>query len=345
MKNTMVPLSTSVVASFLALAAVSATGAQPAADGPDRFSLGMRLGFNIDATFKNVGGYAGFNHPGPATGGGINRTYNDGFVGVDSSGNAGGLTWNWGYDQSSQISGDNLLLHSVSAPGGISSSQDAGANMGAELTYDRRIGRERWGSWGLEAAFNYTYLTFDDNDPRSGPANLLTDSYPLGGIVPPLAPYAGSVNGPGPLIGDSPTRSLRVDPAGLSVSGDRKLDASLYGFRLGPYGTFSLARYITLQLGGGLAIGVMDSRLAVSQTVSIGGAPVQTQMAEDSKCEVLVGAYADARIVYEITPTTSIFTGAQFQFLQDFTQQVGNEQADLGLGKTIFFTLGLSFDF
>jgi hypothetical protein len=37
--------------------------------------------------------------------------YDDGFVFVDSSGNAGGFTWFWGYQNASQIQGDFLVFH------------------------------------------------------------------------------------------------------------------------------------------------------------------------------------------------------------------------------------------
>jgi len=52
--------------------------------------------------------------PGPATGGGINRSYDDGFVYVDSTGDAFGYTSFWGYQNSSQVQGSFLLFQSES---------------------------------------------------------------------------------------------------------------------------------------------------------------------------------------------------------------------------------------
>ncbi len=52
--------------------------------------------------------------PGPPSGGGINRCYADGFVYVDSSGNAGGYTWFWSYRSFSQIQDGFLVFHSLS---------------------------------------------------------------------------------------------------------------------------------------------------------------------------------------------------------------------------------------
>ena len=42
--------------------------------------------------------------------GGVNHQYQDGYVRVDSSGNAGGLTSNWGYQNGAQVVGDTLRV-------------------------------------------------------------------------------------------------------------------------------------------------------------------------------------------------------------------------------------------
>ena len=47
-----------------------------------------------------------------------NGHYSDGYVLADSS--SGAKTWNWGYDNASQVQGDTLTLHGVS--GGVTSS-------------------------------------------------------------------------------------------------------------------------------------------------------------------------------------------------------------------------------
>jgi len=52
--------------------------------------------------------------PGPPTGSGINRSYDDGFVYVDSTGDAFGYTSFWGYQNSSQVQGSFLLFQSES---------------------------------------------------------------------------------------------------------------------------------------------------------------------------------------------------------------------------------------
>jgi hypothetical protein len=61
---------------------------------PDRERLGLsyRMEFNISARFRNHGGVPFPNNP-SVTG----LSYRDGFVGTDNTGNVGGLTSYWGY--------------------------------------------------------------------------------------------------------------------------------------------------------------------------------------------------------------------------------------------------------
>jgi hypothetical protein len=99
---------------------------------------------------------------------------------------------------------------------------------GGELVYKRRLAQQSWGTWGLEAAVGYLDLNIRDSQALTGNAAVTTDSYPLGGLIPPQAPYAGSLAGPGILIGDSPTRTVATLGGGQVVSGRRELDGSLY---------------------------------------------------------------------------------------------------------------------
>ena len=78
------------------------------ADHSNWFSFGAQFGLNINARFKHVNNMSSAS-PGPAAGGGVNRTYDDGSVGVDSSGNQGGQTWNWGYQNASQDDAQRVL--------------------------------------------------------------------------------------------------------------------------------------------------------------------------------------------------------------------------------------------
>jgi hypothetical protein len=287
----------------------------------NHFGLDFRMGFNIKAKFTGPAVLAAPSPPPPSAGPAVNRAYSDGFVNVDSSGNAGNLTWNWGYQNPSQISGDTVLMHAASVSSGAGASRSDDPTLGFEVSYVRDLGHECWGRWGIKAAFGYTAI-----DLCAG-GQLITDAYPLNGVVPPIAPYAGSFSGPGVVIGSLPTRSL---------TGSRKLDATLYDFHLGPTVSLDLAKRLSAELGGGLAVGVMDSTFAFHETPSSGST-------SDTGC--LVGAYAEAGLAYRVAKAASLFAGAQFQYLGDFNQSVGGRSVQLDLSQSIFCLVGLELHF
>src|SRR5207249_1071189 len=84
----------------------------PEIRSPDRYGLSFRLGFNISADFSHSGSFLPQGHLVPIPGRGNqlqpanpdgdaigDRTYEDGFIWKDSSGNAFGYTRYWGYDR------------------------------------------------------------------------------------------------------------------------------------------------------------------------------------------------------------------------------------------------------
>src|SRR3954465_14599669 len=190
-------------------------------EDPNRLSFGARFGMNFKAAF---GGSPAVN-PGPAVAG-ADHTYNDGYVLTDISGNAGGVTWNWGYRNGSQNppagvgNTASMLFHAIQfdSPSAAANNKSVtdDPQYGGELIYQRLMGRfPSSGRWGLELALGYTDLDIRDNRSATGAATLTTDTFPLNGVLPPLPPYSGTFQGPGPLLGDTPTRVTTAGNATL----------------------------------------------------------------------------------------------------------------------------------
>ncbi len=102
----------------LAAALILLAPAALLADDPvtNRFTFSARFSLNIKAKFQDVGTVL------PAaprlTPDGLNYNYDDGYVLTDGSGNFGGQTWNWGYDDNvAQVSGNTVLLSRTAAIG------------------------------------------------------------------------------------------------------------------------------------------------------------------------------------------------------------------------------------
>jgi hypothetical protein len=335
---------------FIAAAAiVAATSlavmAQDESDaGWNHFGADARLGFNIKANFMNEGGFTATAPPPPSAGGAVNRNYNDGFVNVDSSGNAGGQTWNWGYQHASQVPGnDTLLMHADSVAGANSTRRDD-PQLGFDLSYVRDFGHEDWGTWGVKLIFGYSRINLQDNQPQTANVTQITDTYALGGIQAPLAPYSGSVAGPGPVIGSTPTsRTTTATPGGAMITGSRGIDATVYDLRLGPNVEFKLMKRLSLQLSGGLALGVVDSTFSFAETTTAAGMVSASGSTQDTG--FLVGAYAEAGLAYRFWRSASVFGGVEFQYLGDFQQSVAGRVAQLDLSQAILCKAGLQWRF
>jgi hypothetical protein len=306
----------------------------------NHFGLDFTMGINIKARFMN----AGEAPPAPPSAGdAVNRGYTDGFVNVDSSRNAGGETWNWGYQHASQISGDTLLLHAdaLSASSG-NSADNNNPHLGFEFSYVRDLGHETWGRWGLKAAFGYTDINLSSSGSQSVNGELITDTYQLNGITPPVAPYVGSFSGPGPVIGSSPTRAITPEVA--IITGNRSVDANLFDFHFGPTADVYLTRRLSVELGGGFAFGVVNSTFDFNETTTTAsGFSNVSGNTDNTGC--VVGAYAEAGLAYRVCREASLYAGAEFQYLGDFDQSAEGNSVQLDLNRSVFFLLGVEVHF
>jgi len=314
----------------------------------NRFGLSYRPGFNINATFKGLGAFPAQTNPGPPTGR-ANRFYDDGYVRPDS-GSSPGLTWFWGYDNNSQVPGnDTIQFHSSSSTGtGVSDDDSGSPQHGLELSYDRYFGKVgKRASWGLEAAFNYNNVTINDSSPVVSSVQQLTDAYALNGVIPPEAPYSGTFTGPGPLISDLPSRSFATIPGGARVTGKREFDANMFGVRLGPYIEIPLDKRerFNVSFSGGLAMAVVSGEFSYRESTTIQGAGTVQSSGSGTDSEFLVGGYFGGNVSYSFTKAWSVFAGASYQYLSNYSQKVNGREIELDFSKSVFVNLGFGFSF
>ena len=319
----------------------------------NRFAVSYRLGLNITANFKRLGGFTAVNQggvgPGPATGGHTDRTYDDGYNKVDIRDNALGLTWNWGYENASQVPdpGNNVILfHSSSAKANVSS-KNVGDDPqhGFEFIYNRRIRDAGNGWWGIEAAFGYTDVSIGDGRPLHGNVSVLTDSYDLGGVFPPSPPpYHGDFTNAGPLISDSPSRSFQNVPGAAKITGTRSLDAGVATFRVGPYFELPASTNLSFQISGGFAMAAVDSEFRFRETVEISGVR-QTRSGRSHDDGVVPGGYVQGTVIWKLRKDLDIFASAQYQAMSSYSQTANGKRAELNMGESLFVSVGLGVSF
>jgi hypothetical protein len=331
---------------------------EPQPEYKNRFGISYRAGFNITAQFKNVGNVArgaGGRGPGPATGGGIDRFYDDGYNRVDTSGNKDGLTWFWGYkDNETQVPGnDTLVMHSTTVSPITSKTIDSDPEHGGEVTWNREFCRSEKNKWicGLEGAFGWTDIDIRDHRPLVGGERKISDAFDLGGVNPNVPPqnaqypgHAGTFEGPGPLIDDSPTRTTMYSPNGATVFGTRRFDGDLWTFRLGPYMDFPLDDKWTFSLSAGAAVGVLDGEFQFRQVASTSSGS-GFQSGSGNKTEVLYGGFVSATIHYAITEQWGAFVGGQYLGLTGYSAKAAGQKIELDLARTAFLVVGMSLTF
>lgn len=303
---------------------------------PNRLSFGVRFGLNYQADFQNSATY--FNPVSPGTAiAGVNHQYDDGYVRVDASGNFGGLTSYWGYQNAGQVVGTGMEFHALGVP--APSSVTENPQHGLELIYQRILGTLPGGNsgcWGLEFGFGYTEI--DLYNPGSGTASVLTDTYPLGGVQPPLPGYQGTSTGPGALLGGTPVRTVGAG----TVGGYQELTGRMYGFRVGPYGEWDLAPNFGIIASAGFTLAPTRVDYNFAETITLANGSSYSSSGSGTQKDNLYGPYASLMIRLESEGRWGIYVGAQVQSLNSLEQTVGTRTATLDPGATISLSAGFS---
>jgi hypothetical protein len=316
----------------------------------NRFSFDARFGFNVSAKFKRA---ASLSLAAPRTTPDGNKyNYDDGYVLTDISGNAGGQTWNWGYDQPGQIAGNTISMHrsTVAADASSAAGVDKDASQcGFEFTYDRELGKRGKLKYGLEAAVNCMNLSLKDQSAFSGNVSRLTDAYPFTpGTTPPLTPpsYQGSFNGPGFVLGATPVSSTTaLIPGGANIVDQRNYDVDIWGFRLGPYAEYPLTQNIDLWFSGGVAMALVNGSASWKETASIAGGDTMAGSGGGSDFGLLWGGYLSAKVSWQLSERWSAEGGVQYQYLGTYEHNFGGQVMQLDLSKSVFITIGLGYRF
>jgi hypothetical protein len=261
------------------------------------------------------------------------------------------LTWNWGYNDSSQIVGPNAEFSSYGPTTLTSSRESNQADFlhGFEMQYNRALwvqaGHEET-QIGVEFAFNFTSVDGEDSWSQNfRPVRTITP-YNLGGVlpVPVPPPYAGTFDGPGSLISLTPGASWMVPGDVAALNCWRKFHTGLYGVRLGPYVEGPLCWKFRGSASTGLALLFADGQLSYRDSFSA-PLPASTVFGEASKLSVLPGWYIGGRVSLDVTDSFSLFYGLQFQMASDYELQAGPNRAILDLESAIFQSFGLSLSF
>jgi hypothetical protein len=289
--------------------------------------------------------------------------YSDGYVLPDSANT--GQTWNWGYDNASQIQGTTLSLS------------------GQNTRFDETLTVERHNTeWGKDLAGVGAFAELQSpvmyrarrlmlnvvggysfvQDSASHSARALTSSYEINEVTerfidaydisnlaaPPPAPHQGTFQGPGPLLNLNrqrrPTGSDRFYSLETFTSDlEQEFDIRLHTLSLGPRVAIDLGR-LRAQLGFGFAGNVTDWELRSTETLSSQDGAFKKWEDRSSGTTFLPGAYGELGLRWEFIRNWSLNAMARYDYSKSLEAEAGPAAVDLDL-QGLTGSLGIGWNF
>ena len=301
------------------------------------FRAGVLIGANIDAEFSQSGTFETSSAP--------EGDYDDGFVGPDDTGNAGGFTSNWGYNDTSQYdAGDERLTFSRAGDYTVTENSTANSDpqFGLDLAYGgtiKRIGKT-WLSW--EVGFSLVPMTVKGES--SAPATLTEDTFTFStaGLIVPMAPYRGSPSG-GPLMATDLIGTNRTESTG-TLTASREIEAMLYNLRLGPHFHWDLNKHWSVEAMGGFALGFVDGKYSYDERL-LTGTGSGSASGDIRQTSWVYGGYAGVLTQIHVERNSYFYGSAQFMTLGNVEFSDGGRQAQLQLDQGLYFSLGFTWLF
>lgn len=350
MKFTKAILLAGVVPGFAHAGEPSAKGAIEIPAQTSRWTFGASFAplLNVDADFSSLGAYASPFALRP-TGGGQDYEYENGFVRVDGSGNAGGVTSYWGYDDAAQYDpagGGSLSFNLTSGArnGRVGASEDF--SPGFEFFGYLDMGRiadfsGRPVSWGFKTGLHYARISIGNSSTLTSDVIQVTDTFDASGILLiPAAGYSGPYSGAGPLLGDSPTRVTNVIAGGATVAGDRDLDLDMITLSAGPYIRIPVADNFSVLAEAGLSLSVARGEYDFESVTTIAPLGTQTTGGDDTRTSLLPGVYAGFSAIWQLTERFGIHGSARYQYIDQFDIGANGTEASLSFDGSAVISLG-----
>ncbi|WP_193210709.1 hypothetical protein [Luteolibacter marinus] len=278
------------------------------------------------------------------------REYNDGYVRQDGGTAIDGSTWYWGYDNGGQVQGDRLAF---SATGFRSVRSDMGSSRGLgaasrdhlqgiapHIQLDGVSPHEVGGfQLGFSLGFDFTkvdqtlaFSSLAQTQSRDDYRLDYTDYFDLDGVIPPLAPYGGTVGGPGPLIGNLPSDRVVTETligsesAIVSNLANASIDINVVTVTLAPSlsRTFGPLDY-SMQAGLILNVYQWDARQneRLTAATSAGKAVLGSWSESNSGTKFRPGLFAQADAAYRIAGDLSLAAYLRFDVASEFRAQAG----------------------
>jgi hypothetical protein len=288
------------------------------------------------------------------------REYDDGYVRMDyGTGVWDNNTWYWGYSNSGQVVGEQLVFHgsTYTAFGQSVSPRDRFSfDLDDEIGGEARIGRNlfdcKCGTGSLVLGLGYTsfggstgfqdlgYVWSEQGGTITDTYNLLTDPGEL-----PAAPYSGTKEGPGYIIPNIPTQRQISGGAGRGGSPlteiyhcvRQTMDVDLWVLSLGldvrgKRRAPGERRCISYVVGAGLTGNFVNADSDFQWSAVENGVTLDSARFSEDDSDLVVGLYGEAGILFALSERLSLTLRARYDHVFD-DAEVGfsNTKADIDL--------------
>lgn len=277
--------------------------------------------------------------------------FDNGFVLPDVGGTASGLTWNWGYEDYSQVSGNTLNYERyLGLPDAGSFNDESDIAPGGEMMFGVEfgqfaVGKKTW-TWGAEMGGGYNLFEIGGTDTASGNTTYNTASYDTNGILLPVPPYRGTYDGPGPVIDLDPASTTSTSSAASSTV-DGTLESSLYNLKLGVWFDMPLTEKLDLSWSAGFSSLYADTQYKFTEDIAFTDAGVPAIGRVDTTVggrNWQQGGYLQARLEYNFANNWSAYVAGDYQY--NGKLRFGGADRDVVMDFTALFgaSLGISFN-
>lgn len=281
--------------------------------------------------------------------------YADGFVRASISTNSP-YTWNWGYSDPAQISGNTLQLSRFdSAPrvgavdGGSQSAFGGELRAGFEALRFELF--ERDVRFGLEAGYSFSSLSASGSGSVTRSSSYSTATYSLIGpggqpIIPADGPYSGTFNGPGPVIPLAPISQGTLVGQGTSVV-ELGLDADLHTLKFGPYFELPLSSRWVVGMSFGYCTVLPDAEFRISESTRFPGTAIPGSSLERTvrRSDWQPGGYAEIRLNFELTRSIGLYLAGEFQHNENLQFGGFGREAQVKMGAIYGASAGVRLAF
>jgi hypothetical protein len=215
--------------------------------------------------------------------------------------------------------------------------------IGGELTYTRYLFEWGHANWGLELGGSFMPLSISDDSVLGSAVSRVSDAFSLGTVVPPPAPYQGTFEGPGPVLGDAPTRTLLEGQA--AFSGSREIETTAFGIRLGPSVDIPMGKPVWMQISGGLHVLYADSDYTYNELVTVNGVSMGGRSGSVSEDDWLFGAYVRGQLLVSLSESLGLYASVEYLMTDEIEVGTETNRATLDFDGSFGCALGLAWSF